>query len=56
MYRNDAWQTWLALRNLGDKRYAATVTPGHDSQGADVARSTPGEGFAMYTGISWSWL
>lgn len=54
--RNDAWQTWLDLRNLGDKRYAATVTPGHDDQGADVARSTPGEGFAMYTGISWSWL
>lgn len=52
----DDWQAWLDLRNLTDKRYAATVTPGYNDNGADVARSTPGEGFAVYTGISWSWL
>lgn len=28
------WQTWLDLRNLTDKRYAATVTPGYDTIGA----------------------
>ncbi|MBU1330557.1 MAG: TonB-dependent receptor [Gammaproteobacteria bacterium] len=50
------WQTWLDLRNLTNKRYAATVTPGYDDNGADAARSTPGEGFGMYTGVSWSWL
>ena len=50
------WQAWLDLRNLTDKRYAATVTPGYDDKGADVARSTPGEGFGVYTGVSWSWL
>ena len=32
------WQAWLDLRNLTDKRYAATVTPGYDDKGADVAR------------------
>ena len=27
--KND-WQTWVDVRNLTDKRYAATVTPGYD--------------------------
>ncbi|WP_223462565.1 MULTISPECIES: TonB-dependent receptor family protein [unclassified Pseudomonas] len=50
------WQTWLDLRNLTDKHYAATVTPGYDDKGLDAARSTPGEGMAMYLGVSWSLL
>jgi len=52
----DDWQAWLDLRNLTDKRYVATVTPGYNDNGADAARSTPGEGFGVYTGVSWSWL
>ncbi|MHC8367220.1 TonB-dependent receptor family protein [Pseudomonas sp. ZT5P21] len=48
------WQTWLDMRNLTDKRYAATVTPGYDDKGLDAARSTPGEGFGVYAGVSWS--
>ncbi|MDD1012130.1 TonB-dependent receptor family protein [Pseudomonas rubra] len=48
------WQAWLDLRNLTNKRYAATVTPGYDDKGLDIARSTPGEGFAVYTGVSYS--
>ncbi|MFI8559529.1 TonB-dependent receptor family protein [Pseudomonas putida] len=48
------WQTWLDLRNLTNKRYAATVTPGYDDAGQDVARSTPGEGFGVYAGVSYS--
>ncbi|MGV8958851.1 MAG: TonB-dependent receptor family protein [Stenotrophomonas sp.] len=47
------WQGWLELRNLGDRHYAATVTPGYDDAGKDVARSTPGEGFGMYAGMRW---
>lgn len=50
------WQTWLDMRNLTDKHYAATVTPGFDDKGLDAARSTPGEGMAMYVGVSWSLL
>ena len=48
------WQTWLDLRNLTDKRYAATVTPGYDDKGVDVARSTPGDGFGAFLGVSYS--
>lgn len=48
------WQTWLDLRNLTNKRYAATVTPGYDDAGQDIARSTPGEGFGVYAGVSYS--
>ncbi|MFQ6574306.1 TonB-dependent receptor family protein [Pseudomonas sp. UM16] len=48
------WQTWLDLRNLTNKRYAATVTPGYNDNGKDVAHSTPGEGFSVYAGVSYS--
>ncbi len=48
------WQTWLDLRNLTNKRYAATVTPGYNDNGEDIARSTPGEGFGVYAGVSYS--
>ena len=48
------WQTWLDLRNLTNRRYAATVTPGYDDNGRDVARSTPGEGLGVYAGVSYS--
>jgi len=45
------WQSWLELRNLGDRHYAATVTPGYDDGGRDLARSTPGDGFGVYAGL-----
>ncbi|WOE77032.1 TonB-dependent receptor [Pseudomonas protegens] len=51
--KND-WQTWVDVRNLTNKRYAATVTPGYDDKGTDAARSTPGEGLGVYLGVSWS--
>ncbi|WP_339466045.1 TonB-dependent receptor family protein [Pseudomonas sp. EA_65y_Pfl2_P74] len=50
------WQTWVDMRNLTNKRYAATVTPGYDDKGLDAARSTPGEGMGVYVGVSWSLL
>ena len=50
------WQTWLDLRNLTNKRYASTVTPGYDDAGQDVARSTPGDGRGIYAGVTWSLL
>lgn len=52
-HRND-WQGWLNMRNLTNKHYAATVTPGYDDKGLDAARSTPGEGLGLYLGVSWS--
>lgn len=47
------WQAWAELRNLSDRHYAATVTPGYDDAGKDVARSTPGEGRGVYAGVRW---
>lgn len=49
------WQAWVDLRNLTDRRYANTVTPGYDDKGLDVARSTPADGRGIYTGVSWRW-
>ncbi|KAA0945853.1 TonB-dependent receptor [Pseudomonas sp. ANT_H14] len=48
------WQAWVDLRNLTNKRYANTITPGYDDKGRDVARSTPGDGMGVYAGVSWS--
>jgi iron complex outermembrane receptor protein len=53
---NGDWQTWLDLRNLTNKHYPATVTPGYDDKGLDAARSTPGEGLGVYVGVSWNVL
>ncbi len=47
------WQAWAELRNLSDRHYAATVTPGYDDAGRDVARSTPGDGRGVYAGVRW---
>lgn len=47
------WQLWAELRNLTDRRYAASVTPGHDDGGRDLARSTPGEGRSVHAGLRW---
>ncbi|KAF1031168.1 MAG: Vitamin B12 transporter BtuB [Pseudomonas sp.] len=49
------WQAWIDLRNLTNKRYANTVTPGYDDKGQDVARSTPGDGRGVYAGVAWRW-
>ena len=51
---NQDWQTWIDLRNLTNKRYAATVTPGYNDNGRDEPHSTPGEGFGVYAGVSYS--
>ncbi|PTT59189.1 TonB-dependent receptor [Stenotrophomonas sp. HMWF003] len=47
------WQAWAEMRNIGDRHYAATVTPGYNDAGKDVARSTPGEGRGLYAGLRW---
>jgi iron complex outermembrane receptor protein len=47
------WQAWAELRNLTDRHYAATVTPGYDDAGKDAARSTPGDGRGVYAGVRW---
>ncbi|OTG86165.1 TonB-dependent receptor [Acinetobacter sp. ANC 4558] len=46
------WNTWIDFKNIGDKHYASTISPGYNDKGQDVARSSPGEGFSTYAGIS----
>jgi len=48
------WDTWLDLRNLTNKHYASTVTPGYDDKGQDAARSFAGDGFGVYVGLSYA--
>ncbi|WP_338050125.1 TonB-dependent receptor family protein [Pseudomonas typographi] len=49
------WEAYLDFRNLTNKHYVAIINPGYDDAGADVGRvAAPGEGFAVYTGISYS--
>lgn len=47
-----SWKTWINFKNITDEKYAAVVIPGLNDKGADVARSSPGEGFSTYAGVS----
>lgn len=49
---HQSWKTWINFKNITDEKYAAVVIPGLNDQGADVARSSPGEGFSTYAGVS----
>ena len=58
---NLAWQSpeqqrhvWLALKNLTNRHYSATITPGWNDLAQDRARATPGEGRSAYAGMSFS--
>ena len=44
---------WLDFRNMANKKYASTVTPGYNDAGKDPARLTPGEGRAVYAGLTY---
>ena len=50
------YSAWLDFRNIGDEKYASTVTPGFNDQGKDVARLTPGDGFGVYAGFTYKLL
>lgn len=49
---HQSWKTWINFKNIKDEKYAAVVIPGLNDKGADVARSSPGEGFSTYAGVS----
>lgn len=44
---------WLDVKNLTNKKYSSTITPGFNDLGEDRARATPGEGRAFYAGINY---
>lgn len=49
---HQSWKTWINFKNITDEKYAAVVIPGLNDKGADEARSSPGEGFSTYAGVS----
>lgn len=49
---DQSWSAWVNFKNITDEKYAAVVIPGYDDKGADRARSSPGEGFSTYAGVS----
>ena len=49
---DQSWSAWVNFKNITDEKYAAVVIPGYDDKGADLARSSPGEGFSTYAGVS----
>lgn len=49
---NQSWKIWINFKNITDEKYAAVVIPGLNDGGKDEARSSPGEGFSTYAGVS----
>ncbi|MNR90285.1 ferrichrome outer membrane transporter [compost metagenome] len=54
IHPTDGWKVFLDLRNLGDKRYAASVSPTFNARGLDTASSVPGDGFGGVVGVSYA--
>ena len=48
------YMAWLDFRNITNEKYASTITPGYNDAGKDPARMTPGDGFGVYAGLSYS--
>ena len=49
---NNGFAWFVEGRNLGDKRYASTTGVIFDAGGADQAQFSPGDGRAVYAGVS----
>lgn len=47
------WRWFVEGRNLFDRRYAATTAVQADARGLDGAYYFPGDGRAVYAGVSW---
>lgn len=54
-YRTESMTAFVEGRNLTDKVYAATTGVIADANGADSAQFLPGDGRAVYAGVSLSW-
>lgn len=47
------WSWFVDVRNLFDKRYAATTGVIMDAHGADQAQFLPGDGRSVFAGVQW---
>jgi iron complex outermembrane receptor protein len=48
----NGWKAYVDLINIGNRHYVATISPGFNDHGVDVAHSTPGDGFGVFAGIT----
>lgn len=46
------WKAYVDFRNIGDKRYAAASNTAYDLKGVDSPNFYVGDGFAVYSGVS----
>lgn len=49
----EGFEAYLDFRNLTNKHYAVSVSPFYDDRGRDNARSNPGDGFGVFSGVSY---
>ena len=47
------WQVSLDLRNLTNKHYAQDISPAYNVKGVDAAVSDPGDGFGVFSAVSY---
>ena len=47
------WSWFIEARNLTNRRYTATTAVQANARGQDGAYYFPGDGRAIYTGVSW---
>lgn len=50
--RDGDWSAFLDFRNIGDKGYAAAVSPIYNAAGLDSRRISPGDGFSVIAGVT----
>lgn len=50
--RDAAWSGFVDFRNIGDKGYAAAVSPIYNAGGLDSRRISPGDGFSVIAGVT----
>lgn len=46
------WKVFVDLRNIGDKNYVAASNTAYDLKGVDSPNFYLGDGFAVYSGVS----
>ena len=52
-YESDrGWKAFLDFRNIADKHYAVATNTAYDLKGVDSPNFYPGDGFSIYSGVS----
>lgn len=52
VHPSKTWEIYVDARNIFDKKYASSVSVGYNDGGNDLARSYPGDGAGIFTGLT----